>query len=117
MSNLRMTVEGFSAISIPARYKICTVCQGQGKSSAYLGEFTASEFDDFFDYEEQEAYFNGAFDKACQACNGDGKIMVPSMAELKLENQKRYRRLKKFMKRVNELLREEEAERRYFGYC
>ncbi len=62
-------------VEVPAVWCICGVCHGEGKSSAYLGAFSRQEFEEEFDYEEQEAYFNGEYDRTCDHCNGSGKVL------------------------------------------
>jgi hypothetical protein len=61
----------------PAVWSICPCCNGEGKSSAYLGSFTSSEFDEAFDFEEQDAYFKGDYDRTCENCRGQGKVLEP----------------------------------------
>lgn len=56
-------------------WMICPECEGEGRSSAYLGSFTQEEFEETFDdAESQEAYFSGAYDKPCKPCRGTGKV-------------------------------------------
>jgi hypothetical protein len=57
-----------------APWIICPCCRGEGKSSAYLGSYSREEFEREFDYEEQEAYFNGDYDRTCDTCHGSGKV-------------------------------------------
>lgn len=57
-----------------AKWKICPRCEGEGKSSAYLGAYTAEEFQEAFDAEEQEDYIAGRYDGACEQCGGSGKV-------------------------------------------
>ena len=57
-----------------SRWRICPRCEGEGQSSAYLGAFSADEFNDAFDPDEQEAYIAGAYDRCCEECGGSGKI-------------------------------------------
>lgn len=56
------------------KWSICSRCQGEGTSSAYLGAFTSEEFADAFDAEEREHYINGGYDRPCEQCNGTGKV-------------------------------------------
>lgn len=70
MSNYKM-IDG---VKIPAVWAICGQCNGEGMSSAYLGAFTREEFDEAFDYEEQERYFAGEYDRQCDVCHGSGKV-------------------------------------------
>ena len=54
---------------------ICEACEGEGRSSAHIGSFTMSEFEETFDDPESRAdYFAGRYDKVCKACNGSGKL-------------------------------------------
>lgn len=71
----------------PATWAICPCCDGEGKSSAHLGSFTMSEFDEQFDLEEQENYFNGDYDKTCAECKGSGKVLEPIWEILTKEQQ------------------------------
>lgn len=60
---------------LPYRFEICSICEGHGRSSAYLGAFTADEMaqqgPDFHD-----DYMAGRYDRACEPCDGTGKVMV-----------------------------------------
>lgn len=62
-------------VALPFRFEICSVCDGHGRSSAYLGAYTQSEMDeagpDFHD-----DYMAGRYDRTCDACDGDGKVKV-----------------------------------------
>ena len=58
--------------SAPRRWAICSCCDGEGKSSAYLGAFTSDELND--DPEFAERYKAGGYDKACTECKGTGKV-------------------------------------------
>jgi hypothetical protein len=56
-------------IAFPAKWVVCPHCDGAGKSSSYLGAYTASEWreqdDDF-----RENYMTGAYDRPCETCRG-----------------------------------------------
>ncbi len=60
---------------LPHRWEICATCQGEGKSSAYLGAYTADEMaeqgPDF-----REDFISGAYDRQCDPCEGSGKVAV-----------------------------------------
>lgn len=60
---------------LPARWEICTTCRGEGHTSNHLGAFTSSEWNEL-DHEWQEDYIDGKFDRACEHCNGAGKVLV-----------------------------------------
>lgn len=70
-----------SEIQLPCRWIICGHCRGSGKSSAYLGAFTRSDLDEagpeFFD-----DYMAGRYDRACDACDGSGKVQVVDRKKL-----------------------------------
>jgi hypothetical protein len=65
--------EGVRDVELPTKQVKCTICQGKGKSSAYLGAYTASEFDEAFGTDEEKAdYFSGYYDRPCERCKGTG---------------------------------------------
>ena len=75
-------------MNIPAHWEICSCCNGEGKSSAYLGAYSREEFEESFDYEEQEAYFNGDYDRACETCKGSGKVLEVNYEQLNPKQKK-----------------------------
>lgn len=77
--------EDGSETELPWQYEICDSCQGHGKSSAYLGAFTADDMQE--DPEFSEAYMAGDYDRACEACNGSGKAIVPDFERMTDEQQ------------------------------
>jgi len=60
--------------SLPARWEICGECDGDGKSSAYLGDFSMDDLNEDPDFAEE--YFAGRYDRACPCCKGAGKVLV-----------------------------------------
>lgn len=70
-----------SEIELPTLWQICGHCRGSGKSSAYLGAFTRDDFDqegpEFFD-----DYMAGRYDRACDRCDGSGKVAVVDRKKL-----------------------------------
>lgn len=58
---------------LPFRWIICSACRGEGKSSAYLGAFTAEDMDEAGP-EFVEDYIAGNYDRACDTCGGSGKL-------------------------------------------
>lgn len=62
---------------LPAQITLCSTCEGDGHSSSYLGSWTANEWAEE-DYEFQEDYFHGRYDKACPTCKGSGRVLVPA---------------------------------------
>lgn len=61
-------------VALPARWCICDGCRGEGKSSAYLGAYTADEMDEAGPEFEAD-YFAGAYDRPCEECDGTGKVL------------------------------------------
>ena len=72
-----------------AAWIICPECEGEGKSSAYLGAYTAEEFAESFDADEAEEYFAGNYDRQCDCCGGTGKIKEDKYQRY-IERQPRY---------------------------
>jgi len=60
-------------------WSICPTCQGDGKSSAHLGAFSADEFHESFDDEEAERYIHGEYDRQCDRCQGTGKVSAEAV--------------------------------------
>jgi hypothetical protein len=66
-------------------WEICDRCRGEGTCLIDGLEgvaFTASEFDEAFDPEEQESYFGGGYDRACPDCAGTGKVLALDVEKL-----------------------------------
>jgi RecJ-like exonuclease len=55
-----------------AKWSICPTCSGEGKSSAYLGDFSPEEMLEDPDFSED--YRTGMYDRRCDTCNGTGKV-------------------------------------------
>ncbi len=55
-------------------WAICSYCHGNGVSSAYLGAFTEDETAEGPDFYED--YMEGYYDRACENCDGSGKMRV-----------------------------------------
>lgn len=70
--NMNITIYGDNkehVIAFPSKWAVCSHCDGEGKSSAYLGAFTASEWHDQ-DEDFRENYLAGDYDRPCEACSG-----------------------------------------------
>ena len=67
---------------IPALWEICSDCQGNGASSAYLGAFTQEDIERDWSQDEWSDYLDGGYDKPCGPCNGSGKVLVPDWEAL-----------------------------------
>jgi len=57
---------------LPTVWVICGRCQGEGKSSAYLGAFTHDQMIEDPDFAAE--YKRGGYDRACDECDGAGKL-------------------------------------------
>lgn len=77
-------------IALPFKFVICCDCEGHGKSSAYLGAFTADEMGGQDD-EWREDYFSGRFDRMCEPCDGTGKIAVADESRMTKDQRRQYR--------------------------
>lgn len=77
-------------IELPFKWEICSTCRGNGKSSAYLGAFTASEMDEEgIDF--QNDYMAGFYDRTCDVCGGAGKIKVADLSKMTKAQRKALR--------------------------
>lgn len=56
----------------PTRWVICGCCEGEGRSSAHLGDFSSEQLAEDPDF--AEAYFDGDYDRTCDECRGSGKV-------------------------------------------
>jgi hypothetical protein len=62
----------FEDIEIPAKFEVCSVCDGKGSHvnpSIDSNGLSREDFDDDPDFEE--AYFSGAYDVPCNCCKGN----------------------------------------------
>lgn len=75
MNNLTLYRDDGSETPVQFKWCICGGCDGSGKSSAYLGAFTRENLDDQGD-EFCEDYFAGNYDRACDRCEGTGKVQI-----------------------------------------
>jgi DnaJ-class molecular chaperone len=64
-----------SEIELPTKWVICSACAGEGKSSAYLGAYTRDDMDEAGP-EFMDDYMAGHYDRACDSCDGAGKVQV-----------------------------------------
>lgn len=79
-----------SESELPYKWEICGRCSGEGKSSAYLGAYTAdrwAEQDDDF----KDDYIGGKYDRPCEHCNGSGKRPVADRSRMSKEQWRAYR--------------------------
>ena len=73
--------EDGSERELPWKWAVCSACEGHGKSSAYLGAYTAEDMAEAGP-EFVEDYINGFYDRACERCDGSGKVKVPDYAKM-----------------------------------
>jgi hypothetical protein len=84
-------------VHLPANWEICGDCRGEGKSSAYLGAFTAEDMHEDPDFADD--YMAGHYDRTCDTCHGKGRVLVPdhdacqSKPEWKAALDRRYQRI------------------------
>lgn len=67
-------------VKVPAKWAICTVCEGGGTDRGANvecdgGGFTSSEWNEQDD-DFREGYLRGDYDKPCTTCEGTGKVLV-----------------------------------------
>jgi hypothetical protein len=95
-------------VTLPTKWEVCSACGGEGKSSAYLGAFTPDELD-----REGEDfvidYWNGAYDRECEICNGRTTVRAVDEDNLTMEQAVLWGREQQA---YAEALAEEAAERR-----
>jgi len=65
---------GESLVDLPAHYKVCPHCGGEGTSSAYLGAFTQEDWENESE-EFKEDYIAGRYNKECPRCKGKRVIL------------------------------------------
>lgn len=76
-------------VALPYKWRICGHCEGEGRSSSYLGAFTWDELREQGD-EFIEDYFAGNYDRPCDCCDGTGKVPVPDYNKMTEDQIKRY---------------------------
>lgn len=104
------TREDDTVVELPWKWDICCACGGHGASSAYLGAYTQSEMDEAGP-EFHDDYMRGVYDRACDACDGDGKVKVIDEARAKPDDLAAYYD----ERRVDRELAAEERAERAFG--
>lgn len=103
------TAEG-ETITLPYKWHICGSCRGDGKSSAYLGAFTAEDMREDPDFAEE--YMAGRYDRTCEECNGAGKVALVDRRGCKPELLAEWDEMRRF---DAECRREQENEARMLG--
>ncbi len=98
-------------VNAPTKWEICYECQGEGKNSNHMGDWTGSEWAEE-DFDFQCDYMSGAYDKTCQCCKGSGKLLVVDEESFLQDNPDAYREWMEHENNVAEWAAESEAERR-----
>lgn len=80
----------FEEKPLPWVWAICHACQGHGTTSAHLGSWTQSEWEEE-SYEFREDYLAGAYDISCPICDGTGKVKVVDEFSCDPEDLKKHR--------------------------
>jgi len=64
-------------LRIPAKFEVCSRCQGRGSHDpeAFSGGFSQEDFDEDPDF--RESYFSGDYDVRCEDCNGERVTLEP----------------------------------------
>lgn len=96
-------------VAVPHRWAICHCCDGEGHTSAHLGDVTEWLRDECT-AEERDDYFAGHYDRPCDECDGTGKVMVADYARMTPAQKQAY---DLDLKIDADLRAEEEAERRF----
>jgi len=102
-----LTLEDDTEIELPYQWEICGHCRGEGKSSAYLGAFTAEQMREDPDFSDD--YRRGFYDRDCDRCGGTGKLAVPDREAMAAEVRDAYDAQCKALRE----LREDERSERY----
>lgn len=84
-----VTTDEGEEISLPTKYEVCPQCEGHGTSSAYLGAFTQSEWQEQ-DEEFRVDYMAGRYDRTCETCKGLRVVEVVDQGRLTPEQKKLY---------------------------
>ena len=115
MSTKEITIENDEGeehtVDVPVKWEICYQCQGEGKHSHHMGDWTGSEWAEE-DHDFQEDYMNGAYDKTCQCCKGTGKIQAIDEEGFLQENPDAYHEWVEQEQADHDFRCEQEAERR-----
>lgn len=100
--------EDDTVTELPIRWVICPTCDGHGKHSRHIGALTQSDRDEWHP-DELADYMAGGYDRACEPCDGTGKVAVADERQMTKEQRKAYREQ---IKADREIEAEHAAERR-----
>jgi hypothetical protein len=69
--------DGPVGIRIPAKFEVCSRCQGRGSHDpeAFSGGFSQEDFDEDPDF--KESYLSGEYDVRCEECGGERVTLEP----------------------------------------
>jgi len=98
-------------VELPAKFEVCPRCHGNGTHDhpAFANGFTADEWNNDWDYEEQEQYINGFYDVLCEKCKGERVVAVVNEVKADPEMVRAYHET---LRERAEWAEEEAAERR-----
>lgn len=102
-----------ATVKLPTCWAICGCCNGEGKSSLYLGAITGSDREPGGMWDDPDAfedYINGGYDRTCDECRGTGKVRVVDHSKL---TRKQRRQLREEIIAEREYQATVEAERRF----
>ena len=103
-----MTAEDESEIDVelPAKYEVCSRCNGEGKHDhpAFSNGFSSEDMDEDPDF--LESYFRGDYDVMCEECKGRTTVLCVDEDACKAQG------LEKEMETYFEMRREERAYKR-----
>jgi hypothetical protein len=75
-------------IAIPARYAVCSVCNGKGTHVNPSIDSNGLSSEDFEDRDFEEDYFSGIYDVPCNNCRGERVEPVADLDSLLPEERK-----------------------------
>lgn len=78
-----------SEIDLPAKWIICSHCEGAGKSSSYLGAYTSDEWNELDD-DFHADYLAGHYDRACEYCDGLGRVLVADRSKMSKDQRREH---------------------------
>ena len=111
MKNPILYCDDGSEIELPFKWEICSHCEGEGMSSAYLGAYTREDMDEAGP-EFMAEYMAGAYDKPCDCCGGSGKVKIADRSKMTKAQRTEYDAQ---LKAIAEVDAEERHERRQLG--
>lgn len=94
-----------SETPIPCKWVICGTCRGEGKSSAYLGAFTADQMAEDPDFADE--YMAGGYDRTCDECGGRGSVQVADRKAMSADMRREWDAQEQARRECNAIERQE----------